>query len=97
MPWLEEVVSYNKRNNDEIKFVIFSCPRKGWAAQCVPPSVEEKFCQLISFPKEWAGAGEKTLPKLSGVEEATFCNNGCFLVRARTKNAIKEMCKIAMS
>lgn len=96
MPWLEEVVKYNESHNHEIKFVIFRYPGKGWAAQCVPPSVEEKFSQLVPFPKAWAGGNEETLPKLSGIEDATFCHNGCFFVRARTKQSIIEMCKIAM-
>ena len=96
MPWLEDVVRYNESHNYEIKFVIFRYPGKGWAAQCVPPSVEEKFSQLVPFPKAWAGGNEETLPKLSGIEDATFCHNGCFFVRARTKQSIIEMCKIAM-
>lgn len=97
MPWLEEVVSYNQTHDYNAKFVIFPYPAGGWAAQSVPPSIEKKFDQLVSFPKGWAGANEQTLPEISGIQDATFCHNGCFFVRAKTKKAIIEMCKIAMN
>lgn len=97
MPWVEYVVEYNKIHNNKVKFVIFRYPAGGWAAQCVPPSIEERFKQLAPFPKEWAGGNEKTLPEISGIKEATFCHNGCFFARARMKCAIIEMCYIAMN
>ena len=96
MPWLEDVVSYNQIHNNNVKFVIFPYPAGGWAAQSVPPSIEKKFNQLVSFPKEWAGGNEQTLPVISGVQDATFCHNGCFFVRAKTKEAIMEMCRSAL-
>lgn len=97
MPWMEQAVNYNKVHNNEVKFVIFRYPAGGWAAQCVPPSIEERFKQLVPFPKEWAGGNEETLPEISGIKEATFCHNGRFFVKARTKYAIIEMCQIAMN
>lgn len=96
MPWLNEVLSYNEEHNHRVKFVIFPYPAGGWAAQCVPPSIKEKFEQLVPFPKEWAGADEKSLPEISGIPDATFCHNGCFFIRATTKQSIIEMCKIAL-
>lgn len=97
MPWLEDVVSYNQEHNYRVKFVIFPYPAGGWAAQSVPPSIEKKFEQLVSFPKEWAGGNEKTLPEISGIQDAIFCHNGCFFARAMTKESILKMCKIAMN
>lgn len=97
MPWLEDVVSYNESHDYRVKFVIFPYPAGGWAAQSVPPSIEKKFNQLVSFPKKWAGGNEKTLPEISGVQDATFCHNGCFFARSKTKESILEMCRIAMN
>lgn len=97
MPWLEDVVSYNESHDYKVKFMIFPYPAGGWAAQGVPPSIEKKFEQLVSFPKEWAGGNEKTLPEISGIKDATFCHNGCFFARAKTKDSILEMCRIAMN
>ena len=93
--WLETVININASiENRQINFVIFPYPNGGWAAQCVPPSLEEKFSQRIPFPKQWAGQTEK-LPEISGITEATFCHNGCFFVRANNKDAIIKMCIIA--
>lgn len=97
MPWLETVVSYNQPFCNYIKFVIFPYPAGGWAAQCVPPSIDRKFEQLVPFPKEWAGGTEETLPAISGIADATFCHNGRFFARAKTKKAIIDMCWIAMN
>ncbi len=96
MPWIEEVVLYNRAHNYNVKFVIFPYPAGGYAAQSVPPSIEKKFEQLVSFPQKWAGGNEHTLPQITGIKDATFCHNGCFFVRAKTKKAIIEMCKLAM-
>ena len=95
MPWIEHVVSYNKDHDNEVKFVIFRHSRAGWAAQCVPPTVEERFKQLIPFPKEWAGGNEETLPKISGVQDAILCHKEW--AWAKTKHAVIRMCQIAMN
>lgn len=55
-PWLEPVLSYNiisscPGNLHLIYFVIFPYPSGGWAAQCVPPSLDYKFNQRVPFPK----------------------------------------------
>ena len=96
MDWVEAVVNINNctEKENQINFVIFPYPAGGWAAQCVPPSLENKFEQRISFPKEWAGETKK-LPEISGVADATFCHNGRFFVRASSKDAITELCIIA--
>ena len=77
-----------------INFVIFPYPDGGWAAQCVPPSLENKFSQRIPFPIEWAGKTDE-LPKISGISTATFCHNFRFFARADNKEDIIKMCKIA--
>ncbi len=97
MPWLEDVVSFNESHDYRVKFIIFPYPAGGWAAQSVPPSLARKFEQLVSFPKEWAGGNEETLPIISGIVDATFCHNGLFFARAKCKEAIIEMCRIAMN
>ncbi len=97
MPWLQDVVKYNESHDYRVKFIIFPYPAGGWAAQSVPPSIEKKFEQLVSFPKKWAGGNEKTLPEISGIQDAIFCHNGCFFIRAKTKESIIEMCRIAMN
>ena len=96
MKWEEYIVNHNLSNNYEIKFVIFPYPRGGWAAQSVPPSMDEIFKQLVPFPEEWAGENKDTLPEISGVKEAILCHKDRFFARAQSKAAIIQMCKIAM-
>lgn len=102
-PWLDSVTKINSSipfpflNDDLIKFVIFPYPAGGWAAQCVPPSLEKKFEQLVPFPKEWAGQSGKDLAEISFIDDADFCHNQCFFVRAKSREGVIKMCKIAMS
>ena len=96
MSWQEIVVEINKCHDNAAKVVIFSYPAGGWAAQAVPPSMEEQFSQLVPFPKEWAGANAETLPEISGVSSATFCHNGRVFARAETKEDMILMCKLAI-
>ena len=95
--WLEFVVKYNASHNNEIKFVIYPYPDGGWAAQCVPPSLEKKFEQLVPFPEEWAGGNQYTLPQISGISGAILCHNDRFFARAINQEVITKMCKVAMS
>ncbi len=55
----------------------------------------EKFKQRIPFPKKWTGQ-TNNLPKISGITDATFCHNGLFFVRAKSKESGIAMCNIAI-
>lgn len=95
IPWVNAVLDINEKNDTEyIDFVIFPCLDGGWAAQCVPPSANQKFEQRVSFPEEWAGQTTK-LAEISGVEDAICCHNERFLVRAKSKESVKKLCVIA--
>lgn len=93
-PWLKAICNINKEDL-VVAFVIFPYPAGGWAAQCVPPSLEEKFEQITPFPKAWAGQ-TTLLPDISGVKDAVRCHNLRFFARAESKEGIIEMCMIAM-
>ncbi len=97
MQWLEEILNYNESHNNAVKFVIFPYPAGGWAAHCVPPSMKDKFKQLVPFPKEWAGGNKNTLPTISGITDAIFCHNGRFFARAESRQSVIKMCRIAMN
>ena len=96
MNWVEAVLTINESTKtNHINFVIFPYPNGGWAAQCVPPSFANKFGQRIAFPHEWAGQTD-SLPRISGVQGATFCHNGRFFIRAISKEDIIKMCTITV-
>ena len=97
--WPIPCIEINNSISDEskkINFVIFKHPCGDWAAQCVPFDKNNIFGKRIPFPEAWAGLDASTLPAISGVETATFCHLGCFFVRAKTKEDVIKMCKIAM-
>lgn len=92
-PWLELLTTANE-NGYSIDFVIFKYPAGGYALQCVPKSLEDKFSQRISLPDSWAGETDN-LPEISGVKTAILCHNGKFFARASKKEDIYKMCKLA--
>lgn len=93
--WLEPVVNFNIENTDAaVDFVIFPYPDGGYAMQCVPKSLEEKFSQRITLPSSWAGE-TVNLPEISNVKSAIFCHPARFFARAIDFNDIITMCEIA--
>ena len=49
-----------------------------------------------SFPKAWAGLRDSELAKVSGLPDAVFCHNACFLCVAKTKEAATALAKLAL-
>lgn len=104
MPWKNIVITHNFLfefdNNDNlikkhaIDFVVFPYPDGGYAAQCVPKEHDDLFTKRIPFPEEWCGQ-LMNLPSISGIPDATFCHINGFFARAKTKEAIIEMCNKA--
>ena len=47
------------------------------------------------FSKKWAGQ-TNDLAKISGVDDATFCHNSCFFVRAQSRYGVIKLCNLAM-
>lgn len=94
--WTEPAILLNESiENNKINFVIFPYPDGGWAAQCVPPSLADKFGKRIPFPIEWAGQKDK-LAEISDIDDAILCHNLRFFVRAKTKESVIQLCNIAI-
>lgn len=93
MPYEETI--YNNDKEKQIYFVTYPSNRGGYAAKTIYKSFEDHTAR-IPFPEEWAGLGEE-LSEVSGVEGATFCHLGRFIVSARTKEAITKLVEIAIS
>lgn len=93
IPWEDIIINLNE-NGNEIDFVVFKYPNGGYAIQCVPKSIEDKFSQRISFPEEWAGE-TINLPNITSLKSATFCHNGRFFARADLFEDIIEMGRMA--
>ena len=93
IPWLKTVIKYNN-NGARIDFVVFPYPDGGFALQCVPLSLENKFSQRIPLPEIWAGE-TVNLAKISNIETAILCHKGRFFARAKQLNDILKMAKVS--
>ena len=95
MPWTKTVLEYSE--DDEIWYVIFPSSRnKGeWNMQAVPVALNS-FEQRHPVPESWWGGNKETLPKITGVESASFCHqsNG-FLTAAGSLDDIITLARIA--
>ena len=88
MPWVEAVCGYNEEpKHGIVNFVMFPHPSGDYAAQCVPPSISERFGQRVAFPKEW------TLKY--PFEGITFMHKGGFFARGN-KDSMKKLCVAAI-
>ncbi len=88
MPWVEAVCGYNEEpKHGIVNFVMFPHPSGDYAAQCVPPSISERFGQRVAFPKEW------TLEY--PFEGITFIHKGGFFARG-SKGSLKKLCVAAI-
>lgn len=93
--WTEIIIKYNLLNSaSPIDFVIFPYPAGGYALQCVPPSLENKFGQRTKLPNTWSGETTQ-LSRITGVKSATFCHKGCFFARTNELNDAIKLCMIA--
>lgn len=93
--WLEPTVTFNEENPSEaVDFVVFPYPNGGYALQCVPRSLAEKFSQRIILPSSWAGETEN-LPEITNVKSAQFCHQARFFARADDFEDIITMCRLA--
>lgn len=94
IPWIEKIVEYNNSTENPIDFVVFPYPVGGFALQCVPNSLENRFSQRISLPYSWAGE-TTNLPNITNIKSATFCHKGRFFARAENFDDIIMMCEEA--
>ena len=93
MPYEESI--YTLDTEKQIYFVVFPSNRGGYAAKTLYNSSEDHISR-VDFPEEWAGHG-KELAEITGVEGATFCHLGRFIVSATTREAIIKLVEIAIS
>ena len=92
MPYEETI--YTQDTDKQIYFVVYPSNRGGYGAKTLYNSAEDHI-QRVPFPEEWAGCGED-LAEVSGVEGATFCHLGRFIVSAKTKEATIKLVELAI-
>lgn len=79
----------------EIIFFVYPNHSGAWTAETVPVS-ENTFEKRKSFPESWGGLSGAALAEVTGVEDADFCHNGRFFVRASSEAGAIKLAKIAL-
>jgi uncharacterized UPF0160 family protein len=87
LPWSYQLMKYS-----EPLFVIL--PKDiGYCIYTMNDSKKSRFSRRIYFPESWAGKKDEELSKISGVEDAVFCHNGCHLAVTLSKEGAIALAK----
>jgi uncharacterized UPF0160 family protein len=82
-------LNFISQESEKARFVIFPTHRKTWAIRGVPQKGKKfEYCKLL--PSEWGGR-QKDFAKISGVRDALYCHNGCFLAEAETFEGARKL------
>jgi uncharacterized UPF0160 family protein len=87
-------LNFISQESEKARFVIFPTHRKTWAIRCVPQRGKKfEYCKLL--PEEWGGR-QKDFAEISGVHDALYCHNGCFLAEATSLEGAEKLTGIAL-
>lgn len=90
-PWKRTVHTLAK----EALYVVYPSQTGQWRIQTVP--VEPgSFEDRKPLPKEWAGLSDEALQAVTGIEDAMFCHNGCFIAGADSLEGVMQMASLAL-
>ena len=92
---LPEFIPCQKRLSEtQIAFVIFPSNRGGYCIQ--PQKKEYSMNYKCSFPSEWLGLDGDELVQATGLESASFCHKGGFLMTMGALEDALEVCRISL-
>ncbi len=90
-PWKKTVHALSP----QALYVIYPSESNQWRIQTVP--VEPgSFEDRKPLPNAWAGLADDELSSVIGINDATFCHNGCFIAGAKSFKSINTMAEIAL-
>lgn len=90
-PWKRTVHALS----EEALYVIYPSQTGQWRIQTVPVELGS-FEDRKSLPKPWAGLSDKELQDVTGIDDAMFCHNGCFIAGAESFESTMKMASIAL-
>ena len=92
IPWKRTVHALS----EEALYMIYPSQTGQWRIQTVP--VEPgSFENRKSLPKQWAGLSDNALKEVTGIDDAMFCHNGCFIAGAESFESTMKMASIALN
>lgn len=90
-PWKEFIADF-----PEPLFVITPREEGKWQAEAVFEGDPYFMKRKKYFPSSWAGLRDEEFEKVSGVPDVVFCHAHCFLIVAKSHEAILKLVKIAL-
>jgi len=90
-PWKRTVLALS----EEALYVVYPSQTGQWRIQTVPVELGS-FEDRKSLPKPWAGLSDNELQEVTGIDDAMFCHNGCFIAGAESFESTMKMASIAL-
>jgi len=90
-PWKRTV----HKLSEEALYVIYPSQTGQWRIQTVPVELGS-FEDRKSLPKEWAGLSDEALQEITGIDDAMFCHNGCFIAGSESFESTMQMAAMAL-
>jgi len=91
-PWKRTVLALS----EEALYMVYPSQTGQWRIQTVPVELGS-FEDRKSLPKPWAGLSDKALKDVTGIDDAMFCHNGCFIAGAESFESTMKMAAMALA
>lgn len=88
-PWQEVLNRYSE------PLYVVEPANSGWHAEAVRDN-PTSFVNRKNFPAAWAGRRDAELAAITGISDAVFCPNACFVVFAKSKEGAIALAKMAI-
>jgi len=92
MPWYKVVCN----EMPEVLFVLYPDSTDGQYQIRTVPVEPESFVARADLPEAWAGLRGKDLADVTGVPDAVFCHNGCFIGGAASLAGAQALAALAL-
>ena len=92
MPWHRVVID----EMPEVLFVVYPDSSDTQYQVRTVPVEHETFVARADLPYAWAGLRDAELAKVTGVADAAFCHNGCFIAGAYSLDGALRLAELAL-
>ena len=92
MPWYKVICG----EMPDVLFVIYPDSTDNQYQVRTVPVEPESFVARLDLPSAWAGLRDADLAAVSGVPDAAFCHNGCFIAGAYSLAGAVRMAELAL-